>query len=78
MLTYDQLQCIGAVIAATGRFPHLVTAIDNELIEARLTRPPETGSMPETDTMVGQIKTAPAGNRGLTATHDLEGDAKQL
>lgn len=68
MLTYDQLQCIGAVIAAVGKFPHLVTAIDNELIEARLTRLAETESMPETDTMVGQIKTAPAGNRDLTTT----------
>ena len=73
MLTYDQLQCIGAVIAARGRFPHLVTAIDNELIEALLTRLPETEPLPETDTMVGQIKTA----RRVMETPD-EPDHNQL
>lgn len=36
MLTYDQLQCIGAVISTHGsKFQHLVDAIDTELEQVR-------------------------------------------
>lgn len=77
-LNLGQWAAIGTIIAVHCPNPALIAAVETELAIARETALPEPETTPKESIMVAQMKTAPAGNRDLTTTHDLEGDAQWL
>ncbi len=64
-LRYDTLQSIGAVLAASGKWPHLLAAVDNELAHCA---PRTDTSGVQSDTIGEDEETAPAVNEGRTPT----------
>ena len=63
-LRYDTLQSIGAVLAASGKWPHLLAAVDAELA----TTPRTVAYSVQTDTGDDIIEATPAANEGRTPT----------